>query len=128
MDNNWAPAAFPVLIDTLLIPLVAPIGPVLTANVSASSITVEDGAVFNINAFDLTSSGDVYAAITTGQGIVNTTGRLILTGTAKTVQGRLPRVRVTGTYSLNGNVTARAPLEISAGRLTNASFRISVEN
>jgi hypothetical protein len=127
-DSNWAPAAFPVDIDTLLIPLAAPIDPVLTSNVTASSITVEDGAIFNINAFDLTSTGDVVTAITGGQGIVNTTGRLILAGTAKTVRGRLPRIRVTGTYSLSGNVTARAPLEISAGRLTNGSYRVQVES
>jgi hypothetical protein len=127
-DNNWTPAAFPVSIDTLLIPLVAPLDPVLTLNVTASSITVEDGAIFNIGPFDLTSSGNVYAGIAGGQGIVNSTGRLILTGTAKTVQGRLPRVRVTGTYSMTGNVTMRAPLEISAGRLTNASFRMQVES
>jgi hypothetical protein len=127
-DNNWTPAAFPVDIDTLLIPLAAPLDPVLTSNITASSITVEDGAMININAFDLTSIGDVVTAITGGQGIVNTTGRLILAGTAKTVQGRLPRVRVTGTYSLTGNATMRAPLEISAGRLTSSAFRVQVES
>ena len=127
-DNNWSPAAFPVDIDTLLIPLVAPLDPVLTSNVTASSITVEDGARIDISAFDLTSTGNVYAGIASGQGIVNSSGRLILAGVAKTVQGRLPRVRVTGTYSLTGNITMRAPLEISAGRLTNATYRVQVES
>jgi hypothetical protein len=127
-DNNWAPAAFPVEIDTLLIPLVAPLDPVLTLNVMASSITVEDGAILNINAFDLTSTGDVHTGIASGQGIVNSSGRLILAGSAKTVQGRLPRTRVTGTYSVTGNVTTRAPLEIFAGRLTNSTYRVQVES
>jgi hypothetical protein len=127
-DNNWTPAAFPVDIDTLLIPLAAPLDPVLTSNITASSITVEDGAIININAFDLTTTGNIYTGIASGQGIVNSSGRLILAGTAKTVQGRLPRVRVTGTYSLTGNVTMRAPLEVSAGRLTNATYRVQVES
>lgn len=125
-NGNWSPAAVPMSLDSVLVPLAAPIDPVLAANVSVQGVTVEDGATLSLNAFDLTAGGNVFAGLTGG--ITNTTGRLVLAGTARTVQGRLPRLRVTGTYSLTGNVTARAPLEVSAGRLTASAFRMQAES
>jgi hypothetical protein len=125
-NGNWSPAAVPMSLDSVTVPLAAPIDPVLAANVSVQGVTVEDGATLSLNAFDLTAGGNVFAGLTGG--ITNTTGRLVLAGTARTVQGRLPRLRVTGTYSLTGNVTARAPLEVSAGRLTASTFRMQAES
>ncbi|HEY0038526.1 MAG TPA: hypothetical protein VGB66_17640 [Longimicrobium sp.] len=125
---NWAGGAVPMSQDSVLIPEAASLDPVLAANVSIQGVTVEAGAVISLNAFDLTAGGDVSASNNSGQGITNTTGRLVLAGTAKTVTGRLPRLRVTGTYSLVGNVSARAPLEVSAGRLTNATYRVQLES
>jgi hypothetical protein len=125
-NGNWSPAAVPMSLDSVTVPLVAPVDPVLAANVSVQGVTVEDGATISLNAFDLTASGNVFAGLTGG--ITNTTGRLVLAGTARTVQGRLPRLRVTGTYSLTGNVTARAPLQVESGRLTNAAFRVQMES
>lgn len=119
---NWALGAVPMSLDSVIIPVAAPLDPVLSANVTVLGVRVEDTATLGLNAFDLTAGGDVFAG-TTG-GITNTVGRLILTGTAKTVQGLLPRVRVTGTYSLSGNITTRAPLDVAAGRLTNSTFRV----
>lgn len=124
-NGNWSPAAVPMSLDSVLIPVAAPLDPVLAANVSIAGVTVEDVATLSLNAFDLTASGNVFAGLTGG--ITNTTGRLVLAGTARTVQGRLPRLRVTGTYSLSANVTARAPLQVDAGRLTASAFRLQME-
>lgn len=121
-NGNWSPAAVPMTLDSVLIPAAAPLDPVLAANVSVAGVTVEDLATISLNAFDLTASGNVATGL--NGGITNTTGRLFLTGTARTVQGVLPRVRVSGTYSLTGNITVRAPLQVDGGRLTNASYRI----
>jgi hypothetical protein len=99
---------------------------VLAANVTVMGVTVEDVAIIGMNAFDLTANANVSAGLTGG--ITSTTGRLILGGTAMTVQGRLPRLRVTGTYSLSANVTARAPVEVAAGRLTSSTYRLQAEN
>lgn len=124
--GNWSPAAVPMMLDSVLVPVAAPVDPVLAANVSVAGVTVEDVATIAINAFDLTASGNVTAGL--NGGITNTTGRLVLSGVARTVQGRLPRLRVTGTYSLSANVTARAPLQVDAGRITASLFRLQMES
>ncbi|HEU0301282.1 MAG TPA: hypothetical protein VFR37_17590 [Longimicrobium sp.] len=124
--GNWGLGAVPMSLDSVYVPASAPFYPALAANVSVLDVTVENGATLSLNAFDLTSAGNVSAGLTGG--ITNTTGRLVLTGTAKTLQGRVPRLRVTGTYSLTGNVTARAPLEVAAGRLTSSTFRLQAES
>jgi hypothetical protein len=80
----------------------------------------------SLGAFNLEASGSV---ITTNSGSIdNTAGRLFLTGIAQTVEGRLPTITVTGTYSLSGNVTSRASLRVQGGRLRNTSFRIRTES
>jgi hypothetical protein len=75
-----------------------------------------------LQAFNLTASGDVS---TTNSGNVNSSvGSLVLTGIARTVKGILPRINVTGTYSLDGNVTVSQRIQVALGRLTNSTFRI----
>lgn len=125
-NNNWSPAAVPMSLDSVVVPLGTPQYPLLAANVQIGGVTVADGATLGVGAFDLTASANV-AAGTTG-GITNTTGRLVLAGTAATVQGRVPRVRVTGTYSMTGNVTAKATFQVDAGRLTDGLFRLQVDS
>lgn len=125
-NGNWSPAAVPMSLDSALIPLAAPLDPLLASNVSIGGVTVEDAATLSLNAFNLTASANVTAGLTGG--ITNTSGQLILAGTAKTVAGRLPRMRVTGTYSLTTNVTARAPIQVDAGRLTVSALRLQAES
>lgn len=120
--GNWQFGAAPMYLDSVFIPAAAPLYPALAANVSVQGVTVENGATIALGAFNLTAGGDV--ATGTSGGITNTVGSLYLAGVAKTVQGVLPRVRVTGTYSLTGNVTARAPLRVELGRLRNERFRV----
>jgi hypothetical protein len=128
---NWYPDGIkPVAVDTAVVPdtVTTSFFPYLFQNESIGGVEVLDltpgGTVPNLElqAFNLSASGDV---ITTNSGsITNTSGTLFLTGIARTVGGTLPRVTVTGTYSLIANVIARAPLRVDLGRLTNSLFRV----
>jgi hypothetical protein len=120
--QNWSGGVAPGVQDTVVIPTAVPRYPVLIQNISIGGVTVQDGATLDLGAFDLTVSGNVEAGVTGG--IVSTAGRLILAGTARTVQGRLPRMRVTGTYSLTGDVTAKSPVVVAMGRLRDSGWRI----
>ena len=102
--------------------------PVLNQNESIGGVDVLDitpGGTLptvSLNAFNLTASGDV---LTTNSGAINnSSGVLILSGTARTLGGTLPSIRVVGTYSLIANITTRAPLRVDLGRLTNSLFRV----
>jgi hypothetical protein len=122
-DGNWLPDGIkPVAQDSVLIPLAAPVDPVLSSNVQVNGVTVEDAATISLGAFDLTAGKNVFAGL--NGGITNTSGRLFMTGTATTVQGKVPTLRVLGSTSLTGNVNARAPLQVDAGRVTVSTFRM----
>jgi hypothetical protein len=83
----------------------------------------------NLSSFDytLTSSIDQDDA-----GQILGTGRMIFTGTAKTISGGLSNVdyrnaRFTGTYSLDANLNVTGGrIVVQGGRLRNQSFRIRV--
>jgi hypothetical protein len=120
--GNWQFGIAPVPLDSVTVPVVATVYPSLIENESIAGVTVADLASMSLNAFDLTATGNV--ATGTSGGINSSTGRLVLAGIARTVQGVLPTMRVTGTYSLSANVTTRAPLRVDLGRLTNSTFRI----
>ncbi|MBB4635664.1 hypothetical protein [Longimicrobium terrae] len=126
---NWALGAAPMTLDSVLIPQ-APVGgsifPLLVSNVQIGGVTVDNGATLNVSAFDLTATANVLTG-TTG-GITATSGRLTLSGTAATVAGRTPRLRVNGTYTLAGDLTARAPITVEAGRITDGAFRLQAES
>jgi len=124
--NNWSPAAVPGTLDSVYVPVVAPLDPALVSSVSILGVTVEDVALISLGAFDLTAGGNVTTGLTGG--ITNTSGRLFLTGVAKTVQGKTAPLRVTGTYSLTGNVTSRASIQVDAGRLTVSGFRLQADS
>lgn len=120
--NNWQFGVAPVPLDSVVIPVVATQYPSLVQNVQIAGVQVDNGASIFLNSFDLTASANVSTGISGG--ISSTTGRLVLSGIARTVQGVLPTTRVTGTYSLTANITTRAPLRVELGRLTNQGFRI----
>jgi len=122
---NWFPSAVPMTLDSVYIPASAAMMPHLVSNVQIEGVTVEDVATLNLDAFNLTATANVTAGLTGG--VTNTSGQLILAGIARTVQGKLPRIRVTGTYSLTGNVNARAPIQSDAGRLTVSAFRLQAD-
>ncbi|HEX6039907.1 MAG TPA: hypothetical protein VFZ20_17775 [Longimicrobium sp.] len=130
---NWLPDSIPPQpADTAVVPDTATIFPLLNQNESVGGVEVLDltpgGTVpaISLGAFNLDASGSV---VTTNSGFIdNTAGRLILSGIAQTVEGRLPPVTVTGTYSLSGNVLSRASLRVQSGRLRSTSFRIRTES
>jgi hypothetical protein len=131
---NWLPDSIvPQPTDTAVVPdTTAAIFPVLNQNESVGGVEVLDltpGGVIptiELGAFNLEASGSVMT--TNSSSITNTVGRLFLTGIAQEVEGRLPAVSVTGTYSLSGNVSSRASLRVIGGRLRNQSFRIRTES
>jgi hypothetical protein len=126
---NWVGGAVPLSLDSVVIPLAAPLDPLLAANVSVQGVTVEEGAALNLGSFNLTAGGNVSAPINSGQGITNTTGRLVLAGTAKTVTGRLPRLQVTGTYTLIGELLLNTPAEVDqGGGLESVGFLIEIRH
>lgn len=128
-NTNWSPAAAPMSKDSVYVPA-APAGgaffPALTANAQVVDVTVDNLATISLGAFDLNASGDV--ATGTSGGINNTSGRLFLSGIARTVQGVVPTLRVTGTYSATANITARAPIQVDAGRLTISALRLQASS
>jgi hypothetical protein len=131
---NWLPDSIPPQpTDTALVTdVAATIFPVLNQNESVGGVEVLDitpgGTIptVSLGAFNLDASGSVMT--TNSSSIDNTVGRLFLTGIAQTVEGTLPFVSVTGTYSLSGNINTRASLRVIGGRLRNTSFRIRTQS
>jgi hypothetical protein len=125
---NWSGGVVPAATDTAVVPAAVSNFPALAANVSIGGVEVGDApARIDLGAFDLTATGDVTTG-TLGGMVTGTVGRMILAGTARTVVGSFPRVRVTGTYSLNGNLTVNHNLRVEAGRLRSTGFLIRVDN
>jgi hypothetical protein len=126
--GNWDRGVSPVAQDSATIPVVgSAIYPVLVANQAIGSITVADGATLNLGAFDLTASEDAISG-NLPSGIFSTVGRLVLTGNTppNSTQGVLPRIRMSGSYNMTGNVNAIAPFRVEGGRMRNTSFRLRV--
>jgi hypothetical protein len=124
-NANWSPAAVPMALDSVVVPVAAPLYPALTSSVQIGGVNVDDGATLSLGAFDMTASANVTAGLTGG--ILNSTGRLFLAGNTRVVAGRLPVLRVTGRYSLSANVNARGPLQVDAGQLTVSALRLQVD-
>ena len=129
--TNWSPDNIkPEPTDTAVVrdDNSAPSYPSLYQNESIGGVEVHDltpGGVIptiSLTAFNLTASGDVET--TNSSSITNSSGQLLLTGIARTLRGILPPIRVSGTYSLIGNVNARAPIRVDLGRLTANGFRL----
>ena len=126
---NWLPDSIkPEPTDTAVINDTPSIFPLLNQNESIAGVEVLDvtpgGTIptLSLGAFNLTASGDIS---TTSSGNINSSvGSLILTGTARTMKGLLPRINVTGTYSLDGNVTVQQRIQAQGGRITSSTFRL----
>lgn len=114
-DGNWAQLSAPGSLDSVHIPALRPLYPVLDSGVAIGGVTVDNGASVDLDVFDLTASENVWAGMTGG--ITSTSGRLVLAGTSRTVKGRLPRLRVTGIYSLQDDLAASRGVELAGGRL-----------
>jgi hypothetical protein len=119
---NWLGGAVPMQLDSVHIPQAVSHHPQLAQSVEIGGVEVENGATISLSAFNLTAAGSVATGLSGG--INATSGRLILAGSGQTVRGVVPRIRVLGTYSLDGNITAVSPVFVQSGRLRSGSFRI----
>lgn len=119
--ENWELGAAPMQRDSVLIPAAAPHMPLLSADAAVLGVTVEDGATLAVGSYDLSAGGSVATGSTGG---ITGTGRLVLTGSEEDVRGVVPSLHVTGTYSLSGALSTRAPLRVDLGRLTSQGYRI----
>jgi hypothetical protein len=121
---NWDVGSGPGSQDTAYIPAGRPFYPVTTMSGTVGGLILDNGATIDLGPYDLTLNSLAWAG-TTG-GISSTTGRLILAGTipGATLKGNLPRMQVTGSYSLAGPVVSRARVEVQGGRLRTQGHRL----
>lgn len=122
--GNWDVGVYPSAQDTAYFPAGKPFYPVMQGNAPIGSLVLEDGATFDLGPWDVTVNQHVSTG-TTG-GFTSTTGQLVLAGTGAgaTIKGILPRVQVTGSYTLAGAVTSRARIDVASGRLRTSGFRL----
>jgi hypothetical protein len=121
---NWDLGAPPGAQDTAYFPAGRPNYVVMTMSGPVGGLILDNGATLDMGPHDLTAHSLVWTGTTTG--ITSTTGRLILTGTipGATLKGTLPRMQVTGSYSLVGPVVSRARVEVEGGRLRTQGHRL----
>ena len=100
--TNWSPAGLPTASDSVDIPAVAT-QPVLSAPVAIRALTVQPGALVNMNGFALDVAGALSAPNATS--FIGGGGTLTLSGAATTLAGTIGAavpVNVTGSYALTG--------------------------
>jgi hypothetical protein len=125
--SNWNVGASPASRDTVLVPSGLTTYPVIHANATVGGVQVQDGGWLDVQDFYLTVTGDVNTGQTGRISLpAGRPGRLILAGTSGRVAGTLPPIRVTGSYSMTGNVTTIAPFQGRLGKLRNARWRLRI--
>jgi hypothetical protein len=106
--------------------------PVMAQNNTVGGVIMEPGALtpsVDIGSFDYTLTSSIDHGPT---GLILGTGRMLFTGTAKTIDGGLTNVdyrnaRFTGTYSLSTNLNVTGGrIVVQGGRLRSTGFRIRV--
>ncbi|MBK8003717.1 MAG: hypothetical protein IPK12_07140 [Gemmatimonadetes bacterium] len=103
--TNWSPAGLPTASDDVVIPVTAN-NPFLSAPATTRSLTIQSGAIVNLNGFGLDVAGDLVAPTATS--MTGGGGTLTLSGATRTLGGTLGAVvpvSVTGTYSLTARTT-----------------------
>lgn len=125
--TNWSGGFIPAAADSVIIPAGVPHFPALTSAVTVRGVTVADLATLSLGAFDLTANDNVATGPTVGTGILGSAGRLVLGGTASTVHGRIPSFVVTGSYTLDGNLTAVARGQVDLGKLVSPNYLLLVQ-
>ncbi|HEX5726378.1 MAG TPA: Ig-like domain-containing protein [Longimicrobiaceae bacterium] len=136
-DNgaNWNPVGIvphPTA-DTAVVPGDLTNYPLFTANEGIGGVIMQDGAsvepFINIGSFDFTLASSIDHGPT---GLITGTGRMIFTGSGKTIDGGLTNVdyrnaRFTNSYTINTNLNVTGGrIVVQGGRLRNTSHRIRV--
>ncbi|HEX6037009.1 Ig-like domain-containing protein [Longimicrobium sp.] len=119
--GNWSANAVPTATDSVLIPAGPANMPALDSATTVAWAQVQAGATLTLGA-DFTVSTDVLA-----DGPIQGPHRVIMPGTAATVRGFLPQLRVTGTVSLVG-ATSSSNITVIGGRLRTSGFFLGVTN
>lgn len=123
--GNWVGGYTPATVDSVLVPAAPANQPALAQGVEIAGVAVEDGATLSLGAHVLTAQADVATGPTPGSGILGAGGELLLAG-GGTVHGRVPSLRVTGSYGLGGDLVVVAPETIDAGSLTLAEYEMQI--
>jgi hypothetical protein len=126
---NWSPVGVvPADVDSVLIPFPVPNYPTLVANTDIGGVEVADQATLSLSSFNLNVGANVATGYTLGSGILGTSGVLVLVGTAapaNTVEGRVPKVLVTGSYALSDDLFVVAPGRVR-GKLASQLHNIRI--
>lgn len=137
---GWIPASVlqgvPSSVDTAVVHTdSATVFPVMAQNNTVGGVMMVSPtgdptpATINLSSFDYTLTSSIDQD---DSGQILGTGRMIFTGTAKTISGGLSNVdyrnaRFTGTYSLDANLNVTGGrIVVQGGRLRNQGFRIRV--
>ena len=128
VPGNWGLGRVPAIADSVSVPFPSTNYPVLTTPVTISNVTVADQATLDVASFVLTSTGDVATGATTGSGILASgSGQVTLTGASKVMHGRFPATLVTGTYTLDGTYTGRAPQTVDSGTISSDGYDLNLD-
>jgi hypothetical protein len=119
---NWVGGVVPAEVDSVVVPAGGSSLPAIETGTTVGRLTLGDATTLSLGGHDLTVTGDVATGFTPGSGILGTTGRLILAGEGKTIHGRVPRLLLTGTYTLSDSLIALSPVTVDGGRLDNFGF------
>lgn len=125
--GNWQRGVVPASDDSVHIPVVSGgnHAPELTTPVAVGHLEIDDGAMLSLATFNLTANGDVRTGSTGG--IQTAGGTLLLAGSGHTIEGVLPGVIVTGTYTASANTRFNGRLSIRGGRITTAGRLLRVQ-
>lgn len=115
---NWSPAGVPTTADDVLVPAGALPLPVLSANASAGSITIEAGASVDLAGQTLSSSGNVWA----DGAILN--GSTVMTSNNTTVRGTVDHLVIRKTTGLAGDILIAGDTQIVDDGTTSGSLTI----
>jgi hypothetical protein len=126
LGGNWGGGFVPAVADSVVIPTGVPNFPALTSAVTVRGVTVADLATLSLGTFDLTANDNVATGPTGGSGILGSGGRLLLGGAASVIHGRIPTFLVTGSYTLDGDVTAVASGQVDLGKLVSPNYNLLV--
>jgi uncharacterized repeat protein (TIGR01451 family) len=108
--RNWSPAGVPGPTDSVYISSTIPVMPMLTSDVTITSIVVESGATLDTNGFTLTLLGNGDA----GNTIIGN-GTVVMQGAGVTAKGTFPNLTIGGTVTVIGPLTATGRLTLQAG-------------
>lgn len=131
---NWLPVGVvPSSLDTAMIHGdSATVFPVMAQNNTVGGVTMQPGASvpsINVSSFDFTVTSSMDHGST---GLILGTGRMIFTGTAKTINGGLTNLdyrnaRFLGSYSLGNNLNVTGGrIVVQGGRLRSSGYRVRV--